>query len=154
MHENTTQHEKRGPGRPKKERRRRQDGSNIGGKRLGVSQKYLEFDKFKYRWVNDEPARIQSKTEYDDWDIVLNQGGVVKEDASDLGDAVSIVVGTTPDGAAKRAYLCRKPKAYFEEDRRKKMEELDKQLEQIRRGNARDGSEQADYVPHTGISIR
>ena len=150
---------KRGPGRPRKEnqepepRRRRREGGNVTGRRLGVNEDMLDFTRFAYRWVNDDPARIQGKTVYDDWNIMTQEGGALKEDATDLGSAVSMVVGTHPDGSPKRAYLCRKPRTYFEADQKEKQKELDEQLNQLRRGLDREGASQADYVPTSGISI-
>lgn len=145
---------KRGPGRPRKEetqQRRKQRGGVIG-RRLGVNESLLDFDHFAYRWINDDPARIFSKTKEDDWDLVHQDGSEIKGE-SDEGSAISQVVGTKPDGSPLRAYLCRKPKPYYEEDQAEKQRELDEQLAQMRRGNARDGSSQSDYVPHGGISI-
>jgi len=55
-------------------------------------------------------------------------------------------VGAKPDGSPLHAYLCRKKKTFYEEDAARSQAELDKQLTEIRRGNARDGSSQSDYV--------
>lgn len=150
---------KRGPGRPRKEetrqeqtQRRRKSRGGVIGRRLGVNESMLDFDNFRYRWINDSPARIFSKTKEDDWDIVRQDGAEVKDD-SDVGAAVSQVVGTRPDGSPLVAYLCRKPKPWYEEDQKEKQAELDRQLEEMRRGNDRDGSSKSDYVPHGGISV-
>ena len=82
----------------------------------------------------------------------MNEGGV-KEDTTDLGNAVSYIVGTNKDGSPMRAYLCRKPKSYFDEDQAAKHAELEQQLAELRRGNDRDGQTQSDYVPTSGIRI-
>lgn len=134
------------------EGRRRKVGGGIVGQRLGVSESMLDFNNFAYRWINDAPARLHAKTQSDDWDIVRNDGGV-KEDNADLGNAVSYIVGTNKDGSPMRAYLCRKPKTYFDEDQTAKHAELDRQLAELRRGNDRDGQTQSDYVPTSGIRI-
>ena len=140
--------------REKNIRRRKANAADgVTGRRLGVNRSQLDFDNFAYRWVNDTPARIFAMTKEDDWDMVSNDGKAVKEDASDLGNAVSVVVGTAPDGSALKAYLCRKPKAFYVEDQAAKSAQLDTQLEQIKRGNARDGSSQGDYVPSGGIKV-
>lgn len=155
----STQREQRGPGRPRKEETRERRRKRVGegylhGKRMGVNPELLDHSRFAYRWINDEQgARLVQKTKYDDWDIVTNGGGEMKEDATDLGDAVSIVVGTHPDGSAKKAYLCRKPKKWFEEDKAAAQAELDEQLNQLRRGNDRDGASQSDYVPPDTIRV-
>lgn len=154
---NISQHEQPKRGRPRKEetaeRRRKRGGGYLHGRRLGTNPEYIDHTRYAYRWINDEPGRLVAMTQHDDWDIVTNQGGAVKEDASDLGDAVSLVVGTLPDGSPKRAYLCRKPKKFYEEDQAEKQAELDAQLEQLRRGNDRGGASQSDYVPKGGISL-
>lgn len=162
---------KRGPGRPRKaedevaeatqpRRRRKEGGEEVIGRKLAVRMSELDFANFKYRWVNDEMGsangvgpRIMAKTVDDDWDIVRQGGSVVKHDSADLGDAVSAVVGVRPDGKPMLAYLLRKPKAYYEEDRAKKHAELDKQLKDLRRGISPSKGDEADYVPRSGISM-
>ena len=137
------------------QKRRRKGGAGVTGQRLGVNESRLDFDRYSYRWINDSPARIHAKTMEDDWDIVMNDGGV-KEDNADLGNAVRQIVGTQPSGAPLYAYLCRKPKSYFDEDQKAKMAELDRQLAELRQGRAPDGARQVDetdYVPSSGIRL-
>src|SRR6056297_1336237 len=137
--------EKRGPGRPRKQERRRRNDIDTVGKRLGVNRNILDFGKFEYRWVNDAPARVFQMTEQDDWDIVKPDGGaIVKDDNTDLGNAVSVVVGTQPDGSPLRAFLCRKPKQWYSDDQKQKQTDLDEQLAQMRRGNDAKGGAQGD----------
>jgi hypothetical protein len=151
----------RKPGRPRKDEsavadhgpRRRKKREGVIGRRLGVNEHILDFENFKYRWLNDKPGRLVAMTKSDDWDFVTNDGGTVKSDSADLGDVVSQVVGTGPDGNALRAYLCRKPRKFWEEDQAQKQAELDEQLEQIRRGNSKSGESQSDYIPSGGIRI-
>lgn len=150
--------ERRGPGRPRKEesarreheRRRRKDASQTAG-RLGCDPSLLDHSRFAYRWINDQPGRIITKTKHDDWDMVPQAGE--KEDSTDLGAMVSVVVGTLPDGSPKRAYLCRKPKTFYEEDKAAEQAALDEQLQQLRRGNDKHGASQSDYVPTSGIRM-
>lgn len=145
---NTTQHDdKPRRGRPPKhevsDRRRRSGG--VVGKRLGVSDHNLDFENFVYRFMNDSPARLFTKTKQDDWDIVSNDGEVI-EDTADLGNSVSRVVGVKPDGSPLLAYLCRKLKKYYEEDAARSREELDRQLTELRHGNDAAGKSQSDYT--------
>lgn len=134
-----------------KKRRRRKGGGELTGKRLGVAKSKLDFNKFAYRWVNDNPGRIHAMTVEDDWDFVPNDN--VKDDDAGRGSAVTQVVGVSPDGSPLLAYLCRKPRTYFDEDQADKAKELDEQLAQLRRGNTRDGAKQSDYTPNVGISV-
>lgn len=153
---NTATAEKRGPGRPKRqeqERRRRKDRGGIIGQRLGVNESLLDFDNFAYRWINDDPARIMAKTKEDDWDIVRQDGTDIIKDEAETDAAIFQIVGTNADGSPKRAYLCRKPRAWYKEDQADKVKELERQLAEMRRGNAADGSAQSDYVPNEGIRI-
>lgn len=133
--------------------RRRKKRTTVHGTRLGVSISDEDLAKYEFRWINDEPARIFQKTKEDDWDIVSQSGGIVKEDSDDLGQAVSKVVGAGANNVPMKAYLCRKPKAYYEADKRSKAEALDEQLKMLRRGRDRDGASISDYIPDGGISI-
>lgn len=134
------------------QRRRQRAGGELVGQRLAVPSSILDHDRFRYRWINDDAARIQAKTVQDDWDIVANDGNLCE--SADLGNAVSRIVGTAPDGSALRSYLCRKPKRLYDDDQAEKSAELDRQIEQLRRGNDRAGGSQADYVPASGIRMR
>lgn len=136
-----------------RERRRKAGGGETTGRRLGVLKSALDFNAFKYRWINANDARLMAKTKEDDWDFVTKDGGV-KDDSADMGNVVSQIVGMKPDGSALFAYLCRKPKAWWQEDQDAKQVELDKQLAQLRRGNDREGGTQSDYVPSSGITIQ
>lgn len=151
---NTRTDERRGPGRPRKEQeqRRRKSRDSVVGQRLGVNESSLDFSRYAYRWINDKPARLFAKTKEDDWDVVHQDGSEVKEE-SDLGSAVSQVVGTNPDGSPMRAYLCRKRRDWYEADQEEKTRELQQQLSELRRGNDRSGASQSDYVPHEGIRV-
>jgi hypothetical protein len=134
-------------------RRKSATSGELTGQRLGVPKSILDHDRFAYRWINDDTgsARIYAKTKEDDWDIVANDGELC--DSADLGNAVSKIVGTAPDGSALRAYLCRKPRGFFDEDQKAKSAELDRQMAELRRGNTRSGEAQADYIPASGIRM-
>ncbi len=159
---NTSTHDepRRGPGRPRKEevqeRRRKRTGETYahGGMRMGVDPDLLDHTQFKYRWVNDDERRLLMKTKHDDWEIMTDSGGAIKEDSTDLGSAVSAIVGQHPDGSSRRAYLCRKLKKWWMEDQAEKQTTLDEQLERLRVGQDRHGAPQAEYVPHSGIKLR
>ncbi len=136
-----------------RERRRKIGAGETTGRRLGVLKSALDFNRFKYRWMNDNEARILAKTKEDDWDFVTKDGGV-KDDSADMGNVVSQIVGSKPDGSVLKAYLCRKPKEWWIEDQAAKQAALDEQLAQLRRGNDRSGGAQSDYIPSSGITIQ
>lgn len=158
MHENTSTPEKRGPGRPRKEevreQRRKRPGERYAyGRRLGVDPSILDHAQFQYRWINDKDARMLLLTKHDDYEIVRNDGGAVKEDSSDLGDAVTAHAGVKENGQPFAVYLCRKPRAWYEEDQAAAQKALDEQFANITRGKTREGDTQSDYVPHSGIHM-
>lgn len=132
--------ERRGPGRPRKgevrerRRRNRETAGILGGRRLGVSADAIDLENFAYRWVNDTGPRLFALTKQDDWAICLQDGGEVKEDATDLSGAISVIVGTKPDGSPMNAYLCRKPRAWYEADMREDQKAVDETEAMLRRG--------------------
>ena len=134
------------------EQERRRKRSSVTGQRLAAAISEEDRAKYRFRWVNDAPTRVFRMTQEDDWDIVHQTGGEVKAE-SDMGSAVSYPVGTKPDGSPMLAYLCRKPAAFHAEDQAEKMAELDRQLDEMRRGNDRSGETLSDYVPSSGIRI-
>lgn len=138
---------KRGPGRPRKaehhepRRRRREGGSRPTGMmhKLGLSEDALDLKRFKYRWVNDTAGRLFAFTTQDDWNVVSQVDGELKED-TDLGGAVRVVVGTGERGEPMYAYLCRKPLEWWQADQRQKVESIEEQMNEMRRGNDPDGT--------------
>lgn len=132
------------------ERRRKKTADTTGG-RLGVNPDLLDHSKYAYRFLNDDPGRLVGKTKHDDWDLIPNEGE--KEDSTDLGSMVSVIVGSNPDGSPKRAYLARKMKTFYDQDKAEEQKALDQQLAELRRGMDREGSSQSDYVPNSGISM-
>ncbi len=133
------------------ERRKRTDIS-MTGKRLAVRTDLLDFSRFTYRWVNDNDTRLWSLIQ-NDWNVMTQDGGELKSDSTDMGAAIAIPVGVKKDGSALKAYLCRKPLRFHEEDQKMKQTELDEQLARLRQGNDADGGSQGDYIPSGGIRI-
>lgn len=133
--------------------RRKRSNADLIGKRLAVSPDSVDLEKYTYRFINDAPGRLHRMTVRDDWDIVTGDGQTIKPGNSDLGNAVSEIVGTKPDGSPMRAYLCRKLKRFYDDDQKMKQTDLDEQLAQLRRGQGPNGEDQGDYVPSGGIRI-
>lgn len=126
-----------------KQQDRRRKGA-IGGhqRKLGVNQDYLD-PAYEHRWINDDKMRLHSLTVQDDWDLVQDPSKSVKQDGTDLGSAISKVVGTNESGQPIRAYLARKPKRFAEEDAAKKREAIDRTMSRIT------GAEERAKVPHS-----
>jgi hypothetical protein len=143
----------------RRETRRRKRGTldYKSRQKLGVSEEFLDRENFAYRWVNDDGRRVQQMTQEDDWDIVEDPN--VKEDADGIGKRVSKVVGKTESGQPLRAFLCRKPKEFHEEDqleKRRRVEEIEAQLHRGQNAAAEPEAQAMrghTYVPEGGISI-
>lgn len=117
-----------------KTRRRKRNSTEDGARmNLSVEEAMLDRDQYEYRWVSDRGSRLHALTERDDWDIVRQESGEVKDDGSDMGAAVSIVSGAKKNGEPERQYLCRKPKRWAEEDRAEKEARRAEVEEQMRR---------------------
>jgi hypothetical protein len=127
-----------------KKRRRRSDTSETRNLKLAVPSNLLDRDKFEYRWINDKASgRIQDKTVNDDWDIVHTLGADNKE------VAVTRNVGNGESGQPMKAYLCRKPKEFYEEDRAKALKAIKEREEGLRRGAT--GDPQGLGGPHAYV---
>jgi hypothetical protein len=113
-----------------RERRRRVDNTGQP-KKLAVLGE-LDNDAFEYRWINDQEARLQQKTQGDDWAICTQDGGELKPDAVERDGSIRALVGAKKDGSPLYAYLCRKPKELAALDRKAKDRRLDDLEAQIR----------------------
>jgi len=145
---------KRGPGRPSRQQetqQRRRRRETLGDERhlkLGVPDA-LKDPSFEYRWINETGNRIQSKTEMDDWDIVKSPVDPAKDDGE--GSPVRRAVGTV-DGKPQYAFLCRKPKEFYVEDKKAEQNLIKADEDALRRGQVK-GSDALSgphaYVPGT-----
>lgn len=87
------------------ERRRRQTGTldRMAQMKLAIPEKVrAENGDFMLRWVNDTGNRMHFMTEQDDW--------------SKIDGVPPVPVGTSEEGKPIYAHLCRKPKAFWEQD--------------------------------------
>jgi hypothetical protein len=117
------------------ERRRRQD-TGIGRlDRLSVPGK--KDSSYVYRWVNDTGGRVQMLTQSDDYDVVTYSelGAVPTDKDIAVGDGVTRI-GDKSNG--QRVVLLKKRKDYFEDDKRKEQEFLDKRISGLRKGDVGD----------------
>lgn len=138
--------------------RRRKRGSTVNaGKRLTVNEELLDREKYHYRFLNDDGGRIAHMTQNDDYELVIDPTKKTKEDSTDLGSAVSVVVGKDGNGNPQRAYLARKLKTYYDEDQREKSRDLDETMNGIRRGvpqgQGAGDLQSKSYTPTGGINI-
>lgn len=104
-------------------RRRRSNGSlnRLAQMRLDfLDPETLDLENYVYRWVNDESGRLRMLTRQDDYDFVTSDdlGDGYDADAFDQESdgRLRVMVGERKGGGPLYAYLCRKPKAFWEAD--------------------------------------
>ena len=148
------------PRRVEEERARRRRRDDLGTGRfmnLGVSG---EMDpNFVYRWINDDPGRVDRLTRYDDWDRVTEDMLGVRHDKDrQVGSGIERIADKY---TGKRCILVRKRKEYVEEDRAKAQARLDELDTMIKRGEVTSGEGNEPrvkgvnaYVPAGGINIQ
>lgn len=117
-------------------RRRARGGNDLSHlMKLGVG---FELDpNYEYRWINGglDDQRLHNKTEANvqggDWEPVTRDG----QEASDsTGTVLRRAVGTNQADQVQYAYLCRKPKALYDEDHQAIQALNDKRIQAIHRG--------------------
>jgi hypothetical protein len=134
-------------------RRRREDMGDDRHLKLAVPASLKE-EGFVYRWINETPGRIENKTVHDDWDIVKSEIDPEKDNGE--GSPVRRAVGTAADGKALYAYLCRKPKDYYQADKKAEQGQIAEDEKNLRRGQVKGSEALAGphaYVPESGIKI-
>lgn len=136
----------------RRERRRRENVDRVSELKLGIT---FEMDPaFEYRWVNEgiDGQRLHRLTVEDDWEAVSKEG--VASDG--VGSALRRAVGESKSGPIY-AYLCRKPKDWYETDHRKRQQRDDKLMSYIKEGRPptapEKGLKQSDHVYGDGVRI-
>ena len=161
-----TEHETKKGRAPRKEeskkRRRRREGIGIEGSlRLHVPEEAKD-PNFHYHWLTDKPGRIQAKTVNDDYDIVTEQelqARLDKKDytAGDKDTQAMRAVGYGENGQWMNAYLCKKPKEFYDEDKAKEQEDIAEAMKATKEGlpGGSDGLGTADhvYTPEDRVNV-
>ena len=118
-----------------KARRRRREG--LGAERnmkLHVPEEAKD-PNFVYRWVNDRPGRVRQLTKMDDYEVVsaneLNGG-----DPDPLGNTAegTVMTRTADAGIGEKTVLLKKPREYYEADKRAEQTEIDARDAILRKG--------------------
>lgn len=122
------------------ERRRRQPGTldRLSQMKLAIPEKVrAENADQALRWINDTGNRMHFMTEQDDW--------------SKIDGVPPVPVGTAEDGKPIYAHLCRKPKAFWEQDNAERVAatvEREKGLVRAAKTDPQDNrSADVSYVP-------
>lgn len=122
--------------------RRRAGATGARRQKLAVNRSHLD-PNYEHRWINDDELRLFSLTKEDNWDLVPDPSKSIKQDGTDLGSAISKVVGRNESGQPIRSYFARKPKVFAERDRIEKREAINRTMTRIT------GAEERAKVPHS-----
>lgn len=136
-----------------KAERRRRNSDALAGKRrrLAVDESKLDRENFVYRWVNDDGSRVELLSTQDDWDVVSDRDGAMKEGIHSA--KVETTVGVGERGSPVKAVLMRKPKNYHDDDEAAKQRRIDESERAIREGQSQGATAENSYVPDSGIQI-
>lgn len=131
-------------------RRRRESLGDDRNLKLHIPEE-LKDKNFTYRFVNDRPGRVRQLTVQDDWDVV-DAAKLGADPEPEKNTAEGTVVNRVGDKVTgERMVLLRKPKDFFEEDKKAKQAKLDELDKAMRVGPApnAEGIGPADhaYVP-------
>lgn len=140
-----------------RERRRERKSQDVSGLsfRLDVPEEHRD-PRFVYRWVSDTETRHYRMLQRD-WEYVENGELAADPRNSGVGSSkVERIVDERTVNKPQKAFLMRKPREFYEEDKLKEQERIAQNEEGIRRGVARNeqgGQEPGMYVPSSGMSI-
>ncbi len=95
------------------ERKRRRDDTvdRTYNLKLALPAEFRDDKDHEYRWINDRNSRVHDLTEQDDWQIC--------QPANGDRDKICKVVDVDRAGKPVNAYLVRKPKDWYDDDKRK-----------------------------------
>jgi hypothetical protein len=128
-------------------RSRRARGSNDLSHMMKLGVGFNLDPNFEYRWINGglDDQRLHDKTRADqqgaDWQPLTSDG---KEVSDSPGTVLRRAVGTNQAGQVEYSYLCRKPKALYEEDHGAIQSLNDKRMQAIFEGR---GSAPGESAP-------
>lgn len=120
---------------------------------------HLENDpNYNYYWLADRPGRVEELTKYDDYDFVTDEEAEKDGRNTGLGKRIERHAGVDQFGHPVRHFLVRKPREYYEADKREKRKERAEMMAAIKRGKTPDEAGNAihadgSYVPESGIRI-
>lgn len=131
-------------------RRRRAGSEEERSLKLFVPES-MKDPNFSYRWVNDRAGRVRQMTVDDDWDVVdtAKLGGDPDPSKNTAEGTVLSRVGDKFTG--ERMTLLRKPKEFYDADRKAKADRLDAVEAEMRRKPPATpdgvGAEDRAYIP-------
>lgn len=115
--------------RRREERKARGSVDHSFDKRLSTAGMSLDLDNYTYRWVNDEPGRIQ-RLQAQEYELVTD------EEMNGLEGARH--AGVSREGRPMQARLMKKYKPWFKEDQDEKLRESRELVKQLKSGTAKE----------------
>lgn len=88
-------------------------------RRFGVTDDFIDTEKYYYFAAVDDKTRLLELTKDDDYDFITDKGA--KADKPDAAGVLRYQSGVKLDGSPQYTYLLRKPKQFADEDRAKKV---------------------------------
>lgn len=140
-------------------RRRRGMGLEMN-LRFALPERLRGDKEYRYHWLCDRPGRIEQKTQYDDWEFVMDAEVEGDERNTGAGQRIERHAGVDQFGQPLRAFLVRKRKEFDDEDKAEGQKALDARMTAIRRGKTPDATTgemihaDGSYVPPGGIVIK
>lgn len=143
------------------ESRERQETARARRVPLGTPEMKLTAENregYVRRWFNGKGNRLsraqQAGYTFVEDDTFIGEGAESRN--SDIGSAVSQIVGTNEDGSPLRAYLMEIRREWYEEDQAAKQAAIDEREDAIRNGSVNDeqGRQDNRYVPREGIKFQ
>lgn len=124
--------------------------------KLSVPQEKLD-PNWTYRWVNDREMRIH-QLQQQDWIMVEEETTTGPDDRNKgIGTRPERVVNDRTVSTPERAFLMRKPREFYVEDKQRRIDRLKAQEAQMVKGKV-EGAEGLDgphaYIPAGGMSIK
>lgn len=110
----------------------------------------------KGRWVNDTGGRVQQALAggYEfKRDPLITAGDGLEDANTDIGSAMSQVVGTKEDHSPQRAYYMEIDQDLYDEDQAEKMSKIDEVENAILEGKHNNATGKHGYIPDGGNSI-
>jgi len=127
--------------------RRRQRGNLAGAGPLALNMAELDTENYQYRYADlNRPGRLQQLTKQDDYDIVPNNG-----EQSSMTDGSDVRRPSGEEGMI----LLRKPREYFEADRKEQARISSEVVDQLKQGSeGRKNLGKNAYIPDDGIAFK
>lgn len=134
-------------------RKSRGELTDDGRLRLSVPSERKD-PAWEYRWVSDREMRIKQMLSQD-WEFAPAETTGGDERDTGIGERVERIVNDRTVTKAEKGFLMRKPKEFFEEDRKRRIKDGEAVEQGMRRGALNNDQAQVEngYIPRSGMRI-